>query len=258
MAFKWTRTGWLMDLLSRSVDGIEFTKGRSNALLQRWTLNLNAAGAQTVSLAGNFIYGFSGTDTLANVDLQFSRRDTDQDFHPLVEGFGYVHPFDKLHITWAAQAGKTLTILIGNLAPELLNITDNRSAIAQAALLQRIIEKLNEGLALASDTRIEKSAEATNATVILHTVTAGKTFHLTGASLCESSTAAGNAELIVRNVADVTQYMIFKLRGQGAASYHATSLPFFCAVKIPAGYDIVVNSNPAGMVANGFICGWED
>lgn len=158
---KWAKPGWLLDLLSRSVDGVEFTKGRSNALLQRWTLNLGVAGRQTVSLAGNFVYGYVGTDTLANVNLQFSRRDTDQDFHPLVEGFGYIHPFDKLHISWDAQPGKTLTIIIGSLAPELLNIIDNRSAIAQTALLQEIIDELQGDVAAEGYGRVAVGAAAT-------------------------------------------------------------------------------------------------
>lgn len=158
---KFAESTWLGQILKRAMDSVEFSKGRSNALLQRWTFNLNAAGQQTIVLAGNFIYGYSGTDTIANINVQFSRKDTDQDQHPVVEGFGYIHPFDRIHISWATQAGKTIEVLIGNLAPDLLNIIDNRSAIAQAALLQEIIDELQGDVAAEGYGRIAVGAAAT-------------------------------------------------------------------------------------------------
>ena len=142
VSLDWRKQGWLKELVDRAVHSVEFTKGRTNVLLKRWPLNLNAAGAQTVSIAGNFVYGIQGTDGLANVNVQFSRRDSDQDLHPVVQGLGYVHPFDKLHFSWAAQEDKTLTVLIANLAPELFAIVDNRSAIVTETLLTAIQDEL--------------------------------------------------------------------------------------------------------------------
>ncbi len=142
----WKKQGWLKELINRATHSIEFTKGRTNVLLKRWTFNLNAAGRQTIYLAGNFIYGLEATDGVATVDVQFSRRDADQDLHPVVQGLGYVHPFDILHISWDAQTDKTLTIIIANLAPELFSIVDNRSAIVTGTLLTAIRDELRGDL----------------------------------------------------------------------------------------------------------------
>jgi hypothetical protein len=138
---------FLQDLLRRAIDAAEFFKGKTNALLKKWVIPLTVAGEQTVEMEGNFIYGIEATDSLANVNVQFSRRESDIDQHNVVKALGYVHPFDKLHFSWAAQPGKTITLLIGNLAPELLSIIDNRSNIASDALLTAILAELTGSVA---------------------------------------------------------------------------------------------------------------
>jgi len=157
----WKKQGWLKQLVDRAVHSVEFTKGRTNVLIKRWPFNLNAAGRQTVDIAGNFVYGLEGTDVIATVSVQFSRRDSDQDLHPITQGLGYIHPFDKLHFSWDAQPDKTLTVIIGNLAPELFAIVDNRSAAAQAALLQEIIDELRGDLAPENMAAVPVNAAAT-------------------------------------------------------------------------------------------------
>jgi hypothetical protein len=129
-------------LLKRATDATEFTKGKTNALMKSWTFVLTTAGEQTINLQGNFIYGFEGTDGVANIDVQFSRKDSSSDVFNIVKGVGYTHPFDKIHVSWTAQANKTLTIYIANLAPELFGVTDNRSAIIASTLLQNILDEM--------------------------------------------------------------------------------------------------------------------
>ena len=84
----WKNQGWLKQLIDRSVHAVEFTKGRTNVLLKRWTFDLNAAGRQTISIASNFVYGLEATDVTSQVNIQFSRRDASQDLHPIVMGLG--------------------------------------------------------------------------------------------------------------------------------------------------------------------------
>lgn len=133
---------WLQNLINRATKSMELFKGKSNALLKKWEIPLTAAGEQTVNIQGNFVYGIEGTDGIANVNVQFSRKESDIDQHNIVKALGYIHPFDKLHFSWAAQAGKSITLLIGNLAPELLGIIDNRSNVATDTILTSILAEL--------------------------------------------------------------------------------------------------------------------
>jgi hypothetical protein len=129
-------------LLGRSTVATQFTKGKTNALIKKWTLPLTTAGELTISLQGNFVYGFDGTDSEANAQVQFSEKNSDTDSFDVRQGIGYTHPFDKLHFTWTAQVGKTLTIYIANLAPDIFGIIDNRSTVLSTAVLQNILAEL--------------------------------------------------------------------------------------------------------------------
>jgi hypothetical protein len=132
----------LQSLIQQLLENIESLKGSTNVLLKKWAFDLNAAGSQTIDIAGNFFYVVEATDGVANIDIQFSRKDADIDKYNVVKGLGFVYPFDKVHISWAAQTSKTLTVLIGNLAPGLLNIIDNRSNIISDTLLQSILDEI--------------------------------------------------------------------------------------------------------------------
>ena len=138
---------FLQNLLDRTTKSMEFFKGKTNALLKKWVIPLTVAGEQTVNIQGNFIYGIEASDSVANVNVQFSRKESDIDQHNIVKALGYIHPFDKLHFSWDAQAGKTITLLIGNLAPELLGIIDNRSNVATDTILTNILLQLQGNVA---------------------------------------------------------------------------------------------------------------
>lgn len=152
---------WIIDKLQNMLEAIDFFKGKTNALLKTWSFNLNAAGEQTIELAGNFIYVINASDTIANINIQFSRKDSDIDYYNLTQNLGIIHPFDKVHIFWPAQASKTLDIWIGNLAPELLNVIDNRSGVATTGLLTNILSQLTGTVAAGNFGTVQVAAAAT-------------------------------------------------------------------------------------------------
>lgn len=105
--------------------------------------------------------------------------------------------------------------------------------------------------------QVAKSATAENATVIIHTVTAGKTLYLSFFSVRISSHVNQSVTLKVRNDLDVDQYESAKVN-----SY--TGMPGFTVtgnlnppLEIPAGWDVVIVSPGAGAYGHAFIHGYE-
>jgi len=125
-----------------SMEAIEFFKGRTNVLLKKWTINLAVAGTQEVAIAGNFVYAIDATGALANVDVQFSKREDDMDKYNLVKSLGIIYPYDKVIFSWSAQAGASITLWIGNQAPDFLQVIDNRSAAASDTYLSQLVDKI--------------------------------------------------------------------------------------------------------------------
>lgn len=106
--------------------------------------------------------------------------------------------------------------------------------------------------------QVVKSNNAINATSIVHTVTAGKTFYLCLATFCLVD-AVGAGMLFVRNGADVAQYTI--IRSDIETLVGSTSpllIPFNPPIEIPASWDICVEATGVGCNANGFVFGWEE
>jgi len=106
--------------------------------------------------------------------------------------------------------------------------------------------------------QIAKYDSANNSTVIIHTVSAGKTFFMTTANyMSETSGAGAGGRLDVLNASGVLQYtiavIVFTAVGQGAIS-----MSFNPPLEIPGGYKIVVFSNSAALTARAFIHGWEE
>lgn len=257
---------FFLDILEKYVGGIKYARGRTNTLMQRWTFDLSAAGNQTINLAGNFVYGYEGTDADSNVNIEFSRKEGGVHQHPVVEGFGYRHPFDRLHVNWAAQDSDTLTIIIGNLSTDLFDIIDNRSAPASLSALTDIETAVEDKLDLEKGslgTAIYKDAQIANATGIIHTVTAGKTLFMTGLSWQAHSTVAavgGEVIVLVRNAADALQYEMVKVTIATSATDGRFAAGNHCAhacIQIAAGFDICVVSNAVGINIQAFLQGWE-
>jgi len=106
--------------------------------------------------------------------------------------------------------------------------------------------------------QIAKYASANNATVILHTVTIGKTLFLTAVSFQAATTTAGKSGiLLVRDTSDVEKYKLFNfyLTAVGGLS---DSLSFNPPLEIPSGWDICIYSSATECVARTFIHGWEE
>ena len=194
------------ELTERSNEAIEFVKGRTNALLKKWTFNLNAAGQQTIDLAGNFIYVVEASEADSTIAIQLSRKDSDIDSFDLVKQMGVIHPFDKIHVSWAAQTGETLTIWIGNLAPEIMSIIDNRSPISDT--LNDILEELRGNTTAGNFNTVQVSSGA-GGTQIVAANTARKSLtiqNLTGNT--------GNLYLGFDNTVSATKCIICLAPGQ--------------------------------------------
>lgn len=105
--------------------------------------------------------------------------------------------------------------------------------------------------------QIAKSVTATNETLLLLTITAGRTFYLTHYVFTPNSSVVGAyGRVAVRNGSDVEQYVIamtaFDTVGQVTVS--GTLNP---PLEIAAGWDIIVVSSDADLNARAFIHGYE-
>lgn len=129
-------------IVQRQDGAVEFCKANTNTILQKVTLTLTLAGEYTYNLSGNYVYAIEATDGEAEVSLQFSRKDSLSNSFPITKGLGYQHPFDKIHFSWSAQTGKTITILVASFAPEIFGVIDNRSQNDILTTLENIEEQL--------------------------------------------------------------------------------------------------------------------
>jgi hypothetical protein len=106
--------------------------------------------------------------------------------------------------------------------------------------------------------QVVKSSSAQNATVIIHTVTAGKTLFLCSVFLRAYWNVVGNSHpLAVRNAADVIQYTLLDMLAP-AVGHGEVSRAFGPPLEIPAGYDITIVSAGVGDIMLGSIFGWEE
>lgn len=107
-------------------------------------------------------------------------------------------------------------------------------------------------------TQVFKYNAATNATVIVYTVTAGKTLYLSQWVFSVRSNAAGfQGNLYVRDADDLNPVYIAQI-ALGSAGHLCNSGNPNPAIEILAGYDVVVDSNNAGLGSWASIHGWEE
>jgi hypothetical protein len=107
-------------------------------------------------------------------------------------------------------------------------------------------------------TQVEKSNSVTNGTIIVHTVTAGKTLFL--CTVVVEFRFGGLAAwdfLAVRNEADVFQYYIARLRDNTAGTVGLV-IPYWPPREISAGYDIYLTSSGVNNDMAADIFGWEE
>jgi hypothetical protein len=110
---------------------------------------------------------------------------------------------------------------------------------------------------------IAKSGNANRSTVVLHTVSAGKTLYLTAmsASIVQSvNNAIG--QCTVRDESDVDQYNLIyhkSLAGEYTdAVSNSMSINYNPPIEVPAGYDIYVSTDSYGLTLSVMFSGWEE
>jgi hypothetical protein len=107
-------------------------------------------------------------------------------------------------------------------------------------------------------TQIAKYATAQNATVIVHTVTAGKTLFLVHAALMLTASGGGGFSFYIRDAADVDWFWLGAgYFPGGLVQEHHVFAPAF-PLEVPAGYDIVAVSSVVANVAKASVFGWEE
>ena len=260
------KISWISDriakLLRKEAENVAFFKGARQALIKKFVIPLTDAGTREIQLSGNFIYAQASSSSGANCDIQFGRRDDDFEKYNFVEGFGLKHPFDKVYVSWEAQSGETITLWVGEVYPELFDIIDNR-VINKLTVVDDSIYSLRQNTRSGNGdtgTQINKSSYSTTDTVVVHTVTAGKTFYLTSASFgCRVAAINIYTFLGVRNAADTFQYNLLSLMTVGTVQNGPIAKTFNPPLKIPAGYDIYMyNVDGTGMAKSAEITGWEE
>ena len=107
-------------------------------------------------------------------------------------------------------------------------------------------------------TQVVKYARAENATVIIHTVTAGKTLFLCGLMGSVFDNGGGQHTVVfVRDGADVFKYYLYWGENNASAG-EPFSKSYWPPIEIPAGYDVCAQSTAAAHYINAIIDGWED
>lgn len=226
---------------------------------------------EEINIQGGFIYLKDATDLATTIDVKPDYKSNDA--ITLKKQFGIVVDFSRLYITAGAQAGKSIELLVTDSLDtfrifEQAQLTDigtvaeltNIKQWGGAALTGRDISadlgqirKFSDG---EQGAQVAKSNQLAGVgTTIIHTVTAGKTLILESAVSTMIGSAAGQTgTLLVRDASDVTQYTLFtapfSITGMLTHSWKGGLL-------IPAGYDIVITSNGAGVNIAGFIKGRE-
>lgn len=234
------------------IGGIDFDELKAQRVQLYNTITINLATVRAneeMVFTGNYIYALEATDVDANLDIRFNEL-----FRATInvkKGRGVRVPFYRFYITNTAQAGKSVTLAIGIEASDF-EIFDVGKALGITGLVYTAPSPR------AGYAQIAVSGEADDATVILHTVTAGKIFYLVGAHAGMVTAASFTTKLMVTNAADVEQYAIFE-SPQGAV---ATQMPFpsyypSVPLEIPAGYKIKLFSSGATHKICGFIHGYE-
>jgi len=105
-------------------------------------------------------------------------------------------------------------------------------------------------------TQVAKDNYANNSTVIIHTVTSGKSLYLCSIGFSVFPTATGHGVFFVRDESDTTQYRFFYIRRQSDDG-DMVSMTFNPPLVIPEGWDICLWSATSGFGIRGFIFGYE-
>jgi len=237
------------------IGGINFEELRAQRVQLYNTIEIDLSIARVDAehvFTGTYVYAMEATDVDANMNIRFNELFRSN--INLVKGRGVRCPFYRFYLSNAAQVGKTLTLAIGIEAGDFeifdvgkaLGITGTVN-VAQVGNLTRPV----------GSTQIVESLFLNNAITILHTVTVGKTFYLVTVSAQQIFDSASYSGMFVRDAADAKQYDLVYMFSALENQFFSTGLHFSPALEIPAGWDIVVESNNSAAKINGFISGYE-
>ena len=107
-------------------------------------------------------------------------------------------------------------------------------------------------------TQVSADKDVTNAIAIIHTVTAGTTFHLCTLCFSRDSNIAGVGYLFYRDAADLNPVYFFAQVGIINVPTAVAPLYFWPPLELPAGYDVCVRAVGAGLIVRGYVFGWEE
>lgn len=210
------------DILKQRLDELKGKRVKNYTLLS-YPLDM-ARLNEEIFIAGSYLYVLS-LDGTAKIKLnEVSGDDIDLFKYRQISS-----PFYRLFVTHVAQATKTLVLAVG-VSSEVFSIQDFQSP--DLSLLLGYAFDLRNSFAYNYGTQIAKSNSSSGmATVILHTVTAGKTLLLENWS---HSAFTDYGKLFVRDAFDVLQYYLlwtFASPAVGIQCQHGL-------IAIPEGYDI--------------------
>ncbi len=218
----------------------------------------------------NYFYITGVSISSANIDIRLNERSND--VLNLTNHRGVRGPFKCFYITNAAQPGVTIDIACGVLSHEFeiidqagflgdVNLDQVGGTAQTGADLGVLITSLtSRARSLDGDTgtQITKYATATNATAIIHTVTAGKTFYLSGWALGTNGGASGPVSILIRDDSDVAVYYPCRMYQSAANNGVSDAKANIPPIKIPADYDICAVGGAASLSALAMIEGWEE
>jgi len=151
-----------INLAKEEIDGlIELFK--SGGLNEPRKFHILLDTAQTdfaLDYSGNFFYVIEGS-AAAQIDIKVNQIGASALTY--TKGLGWKRPIERLFLTWTAQAGKSIDIVIGSYAGKFFEIIDNRSETQTVTSLESILEQLQ---GLTSGTYNQATIGTTQASVL--------------------------------------------------------------------------------------------
>lgn len=223
----------MIDTLKQTLDELRGKRVKYYTILN-FTLD-NARSNEILNIAGAYIYILTLDGT---AKLRLNEISSDE-----IDLFKYrqiVSPFYRIFLTHTAQAGKTLSIAIG-VGSEVFSLQDFQSP--DLSLMSGYLLDLKNSAVYDYGDQISKSNVANASLVIVHTVTAGKTFLLEFFTIGVSG-SMGTARLFIRDILDVLVVVLVNasLVSSGLLSGHFL-------LSIPEGYDVCLEASAASISA---------
>ncbi|MDD3906536.1 MAG: hypothetical protein PHS46_08470 [Candidatus Omnitrophica bacterium] len=91
-------------------------------------------------VAGNYFGVIDATDQSVEISVRFNKEQNEA--LSFSKGLYMVRPYNQLFLSWEAQAGKTVTIIISAYAKELFEIMDFRSATQLSSDMSDLLDQI--------------------------------------------------------------------------------------------------------------------